>query len=72
MQSNPNIDPFEAFFNGGSGYIEVKKQIKAPGMSIEVLREKYATQHAIGVYGYMDVDSKIENQQKITVLKKKQ
>ena len=37
VQSNPNIDPFEAFFNGGSGYIEVKKQIKAPGMSIEVL-----------------------------------
>jgi len=37
VQSNPNIDPFEAFFNGGSGYIEVKKQIKAPGMSIDVL-----------------------------------
>jgi len=37
VQSTPNIDPFEAFFNGGSGYIEVKKQIKAPGMSIEVL-----------------------------------
>ena len=37
VQSNPNIDPFEAFFNGGSGYIEVKKQIKAPGVSIEVL-----------------------------------
>ena len=33
---NRNIDPFEAFFNGGSGYIEVKKQIKAPAITIQV------------------------------------
>ena len=36
MQQNRNVDPFEAFFNGGSGYIEVKKQIKAPGITIDV------------------------------------
>jgi tetratricopeptide (TPR) repeat protein len=36
VQQNRNIDPFEAFFNGGSGYIEVKKQIKAPGITINV------------------------------------
>lgn len=36
VQQNRNIDPFEAFFNGGSGYIEVKKQIKAPGITIDV------------------------------------
>ena len=36
VQQNRNIDPFEAFFNGGSGYIEVKKQIKAPGVTIQV------------------------------------
>lgn len=36
VQQNRNVDPFEAFLNGGSGYIEVKKQIKAPGMSIQV------------------------------------
>ena len=36
VQQNRNIDPFEAFFNGGSSYIEVKKQIQAPGISIEV------------------------------------
>ncbi len=36
VQQNRNIDPFEAFFNGGSGYIEVKKQIKAPGLTIHV------------------------------------
>ena len=36
VQQNRNVDPFEAFFNGGSGYIEVKKQIKAPGITIHV------------------------------------
>ncbi|MBQ8656657.1 MAG: protein BatD [Prevotella sp.] len=36
VQANRDIDPFEAFFNGGSGYVEVKKQIKAPGLSIQV------------------------------------
>lgn len=36
VQQNRNVDPFEAFFNGGSGYIEVKRSIKAPGMTIQV------------------------------------
>lgn len=36
--------------------------------SIEVLREKYATQHAIGVVAYLEVDSKVENAQKIAKL----
>ena len=36
VQQNRNIDPFEAFFNGGSGYVEVKKQITAPGLIIQV------------------------------------
>ena len=36
VQQNRNVDPFEAFFNGGSGYIEVKKQIKAPSVTIQV------------------------------------
>ncbi len=33
---NRNVDPFEAFFNGGSGYVEVKKNIIAPSISIQV------------------------------------
>ena len=37
VQQNRNIDPFEAFFNGGSGYIEVKKKIIAPSIDIEVV-----------------------------------
>ena len=36
VQQNRNIDPFEAFFNGGSGYVEVKKKIEAPGIDIQV------------------------------------
>ena len=36
VQQNRSIDPFEAFFNGGSGYIEVKKKIVAPGIDIQV------------------------------------
>ena len=37
IQENRNVDPFEAFFNGGSGYIEVEKDIVAPSLAIEVL-----------------------------------
>lgn len=36
VQENRNVDPFEAFFNGGSGYVEVKRDIVAPGMTIQV------------------------------------
>ena len=36
VQQNRYVDPFEAFFNGGSGYVEVKKQIQAPGVEIQV------------------------------------
>lgn len=36
VQENRAVDPFEAFFNGGSGYIEVKRDIVAPGLTVEV------------------------------------
>lgn len=36
--------------------------------SVEVLREKYADQHAVGVICWMELDSKVENAQKIAVL----
>ena len=38
-------------------------------MNIQVLREKYATQHAIGVVGWLEFDSKVEDAQKIARLK---
>ena len=37
-------------------------------INIEVLREKYATQHAIGIVGWFEFDSKVENEQKIAKL----
>lgn len=38
-------------------------------MNIEVLRERFATEHAVGVVGWLELDAKIENEQKIAVLK---
>jgi HK97 family phage major capsid protein len=43
----------------------------AENPSIEILREKYATQHAIGVVAWLEMDSKIENAQKIACFKNK-
>lgn len=40
-------------------------------MNIEVLREIFATQHALGVVGWLEMDAKIEDEQKIAVLKMK-
>lgn len=37
-------------------------------MSIEVLREKYATQHAVGVVGWLEFDAKVEDEQKLAKL----
>ena len=37
-------------------------------INIEILRERFATEHAIGVVGYLECDAKIENEQKIAVL----
>lgn len=37
-------------------------------MNIQVLREKYATQHAIGVVGYIAADAKVEHTQKLSKL----
>lgn len=35
---------------------------------IQVLREHFATQHAVGVVGWTEMDAKVENEQKIAVL----
>lgn len=37
--------------------------------SVQVLREKYATQHAIGVVAWVEADAKVQNQQAVAVLK---
>lgn len=37
-------------------------------INVQVLNEKYATQHAVGVVAWLEIDSKIENVQKIAKL----
>ena len=37
-------------------------------INIEVLREKYADEHAYGVIGWFEFDSKVQNEQKIAKL----
>ena len=38
-------------------------------ISIQVLREKYATQHAVGVVGWLEFDSAVENAQQVVAVK---
>ena len=38
-------------------------------INIEVLRERFADQHCLGVIGWLEIDGKIEDQQKVAVLK---
>lgn len=54
-----------AIFYGDMSGLAVKL---AEDVSIQILREKFATQHAIGVVGWIEIDSKVENAQKISKL----
>ncbi len=53
------------FYGDFSGLaVKVSEQVE-----IEVIREKYATQHCVGVVAWLEMDAKIENGQKISCLK---
>jgi HK97 family phage major capsid protein len=54
-----------AIFYGDMSGLAVKV---AENVSIEVLREKFATQHVVGVVAWVEIDSKVENAQKIAKL----
>jgi HK97 family phage major capsid protein len=54
-----------AVFYGDMSGLAVKVSEDA---ELTVLREKYATQHAVGVVAYIDIDAKVENAEKIAVL----
>lgn len=46
--------------------------VKLPeDINIEVLRERFADQHCLGVIGWLEIDGKIQDQQKVAVLKMK-
>ena len=59
-QQNRAVDPFEAFFNGGSGYVEVKKQIKAPGITITVDPLPQRPANFSGGVGKYDISATID------------
>lgn len=60
VQQNRSVDPFEAFFNGGSGYVEVKKSIKAPGLTVEVLPLPARPANFSGGVGRMNISAQID------------
>ena len=55
----------KAIFYGDMSGLAVKMSEE---FEIQVLREHYATQHAVGVVGWTELDAKVENEQKISVL----
>ncbi len=61
VQQNRNIDPFEAFFNGGSGYVEVKKQIQAPGIEIQVDPLPQRPANFSGGVGHFNISAQLDN-----------
>ena len=38
-------------------------------VELQILNELYAAQHALGVVGWIEIDSKVTDQQKLAVLK---
>lgn len=43
--------------------------VKTVENSVQILREKYATQHALGIVEWLEFDAKIQNEQAVAVLK---
>lgn len=41
-------------------------------INIEVLREKYADEHVVGIIGWLEIDSKLVEKQKVSALKNKE
>ena len=63
VQRNRNVDPFEAFFNGGSGYVEVQKKIQAPGIEIQVDPLPDRPAGFSGAVGSFSISAKLDKDQ---------
>lgn len=59
VQHNRNIDPFEAFFNGGSSIVEVNKKITAPELTLDILPLPASSQEFSGAVGQFKIKSDI-------------
>lgn len=59
VQQNRSVDPFEAFFNGGSGYVEVKRNIVAPSIKIDVLTLPHKPANFSGGVGKFNISAQL-------------
>ena len=59
VQQNRSVDPFEAFFNGGSGYVEVKRNIVAPSIKIDVLPLPHKSANFSGGVGKFNISAQL-------------
>lgn len=59
VQQNRSVDPFEAFFNGGSGYVEVKRNIVAPSFKIDVLPLPHKPANFSGGVGKFNISAQL-------------
>ena len=59
VQQNRNVDPIEAFFNGGSGYVEVKRNIVAPSIKIDVLPLPHKPANFSGGVGKFNISAQL-------------
>lgn len=60
---NRNLDPIEAFFNGQSGYAEVKRKITTPTLTIHVSPLPNKPEGFSGAVGKFSVSSSISTQE---------
>ena len=63
VQRNTSADPFERFFNGGSGYEEVEREIEAPGLTVQVDSLPQKPDNFSGGVGKFNISAQIENQE---------
>ncbi len=61
VQQNRYIDPFEAFFNGMSGYVETKKKIIAPAITLDVKPLPERPANFSGGVGKFNISAVIDN-----------
>ena len=59
VHQNRSVDPFEAFFNGGSGYVEVKRNIVAPSIKIDVLPLPHKPANFSGGVGKFNISAQL-------------
>lgn len=63
VQQNRAVDPFEAFFNGGSGYVEVKCDIVAPSITVDVVPLPTRPANFSGGVGHFNISAQLDKKE---------